>query len=173
AVASLLDRGVSTPRDHIALIAAGPVATILASPAPLRASDLQTLQARADALGLEIVAMPNVPAKDALLDRLLGAKAVPELAEAGLPQKLDTSAPTDDRPFFFQLLHPSAWLSPGETLEVAKHQRGALHGNVASAFELLATLLGALVVAIALLGPTLLKAKESGFALPSRRAAGY
>src|SRR5581483_6825808 len=31
----------------------------------------------------------------------------------------------------------------------------------------------ALVVAIALLGPTLLKAKESGFALPSRRAAGY
>lgn len=173
AVASLLDRGAANPRDHIALIAAGAVATSLVSPSPLKPEDLDALRKRSEDLGIEIVAMPGVPPKDALLEQLLSAHSIAALGEAGTPHKLDTSPPTDDRPFFFQLLSPRAWLSPGETLAAAKHQRGALSGNVASAFELLATLLGSLFVAVVLLGPTLLRSKEEGFALPSRRAAGY
>jgi hypothetical protein len=173
AVASLLDRGAANPRDHIALIAAGAVATSLVSPAPLRPADLEVLRARTQELGIEILAMPGVPPKDPLLEQLLSAHDIGALGDAGRPHKLDTSPPTDDRPFFFQLLAPRAWLSPSETLDAAKHQRGALAGNVASAFELLATLLGSLFVAVILLGPTLLRSKEEGFALPSRRAAGY
>lgn len=174
AVASLLDRGVKNPRDHLALIAAGTVATILVSPAPLSRADIDALDERARRLGLDIVAMPTVPTKDPLLEALLSARDVRALARAGTAQNLDTSAPTDDRPFFFQLLSPRAWLAPAATLDAAKHQRGALAGNVASAFELLTTLLSALVVAVFLLGPTFVRAsREKESLLPGRRAAVY
>ena len=173
AVASLLDRGLKTPRDHIALVSGGAVATILVGPAPFTAADVEALKSHAQKLGIQIIAMPGMEPTDPLLASLLSTTSADALAAVGAPQNLDTSAATDDRPFFFQLISPRAWLSPSKTLADAKNQRGAFAGNIASSAVLLLTLLASLVVALVLLGPPLLRAARGAPGLPGRRAAIY
>jgi hypothetical protein len=170
AVAALLDRGVADPSDRIALVAGPPVATILVSPSPFTADDLQLLERHAHQLDVQIVLMPGKPTADPILAALLETKRVEDLPKAGVAGKIDTAAPTDDCPFFFQLIAPRAWLSPLETLEAAKNQHGAFAGNLAAGVVLLATLFAALVVALVLLGPALAKNRK---ALPGRRAVIY
>ncbi len=172
-VASLIDRGVTSPRDHVALISAGKVATLMVSPAPLTTEDREKLAHVATERGFDVLAAPGQPATDAVLDQLLSVTRVDALAAVGRPRGLDTTAPTDDRPFFFQLLLPSAWLRPVAVTHVADVQ-GALSGNVAATFELVLTLLAVLVLASVLLGPTLVRAwKEESPPLPGGAAVIY
>jgi hypothetical protein len=174
AVAALLDRGVTDPAAHLALVASGNVATILVSPAPLSPTDLRALHEVVDRLQFRLLAAPDLPPQDPLLRALLQARRIDALAAAGLPYGLDTSAPTDDRPFFFQLLSPRHWLHPLDALRAARGNRGALAGNVRAMFELLFTFLAVALVGAVLLGPTLreaLRAKRPP--LPSVRAGVY
>ena len=174
AVASLLDRGAARPRDHIALVAASKVATMLVSPTPLSADDLTKLRDHAAKLQLDTLVLPGEPSKDPLLDAILDAPNDVALAAAGASQNLDTSAPTDDRPFFFQILSARAWLHPIEVTRKFGMKQGALSGNVASTFELLLTFGAVLLVAAFLLGPTLVRAaREAKPPLPGGRAAAY
>lgn len=174
AVAALLDRGASSPKDHIALVAAGNVATILVSPAPLGARDLTALHEVVDRLRFTLLAAPDVAPRDPLLRTLLRARSVDALAAAGVPHGLDTSAPTDDRPFFFQLLAPRTWLHPLDALRASRSNRGALAGNVRAMSELLFTFLAVALVGLTLLGPTLREALSSARPpLPSWRAGLY
>ena len=103
ATASLLDRGVTEPRRHIALVAAANVATILVSPAPYSPEDLERIHTLNSELGFPILLAPDKAPTEQLIDRLPDAPSVDALAGFGAPVGLDTSAPTDDRPFFFQL----------------------------------------------------------------------
>jgi len=175
AVGSLLQRGVASPQDHIALVAGGLVATILVSPAPFTGDDVAKLQATVRANGLTTLLAPGQRPADPLLDKLLDARDLASLAEAGRPAGLDTSAPTDDRPFFFQLIAPRAWLHPVTTLrEYYGDRKGALAGNVAAAIELLLAALASALVAAVLLGPTLLRAvRDREGPLPGRPAVTY
>jgi hypothetical protein len=175
AVGSLLQRGVAHPADHIALVAGGLVATILVSPAPLSTDDLTKLEATTQANGLKILLAPGHPPESPLLAQLLAAPDLPSLAAAGRPLNLDTSAPSDDRPFFFQLLAPRAWLHPAATLhEFYGEKKGTLAGNVAAAIELLLAAIASAVVAVVLLGPTLLRAaRDKDPAIPGRPAVVY
>jgi hypothetical protein len=175
AVGSLLERGVSQPRDHIALVAGGLVATILVSPSPFSPQDVAALRDAVRARGLTLLISPDDRPSDTILDRLSDVRAVADLAAVGAPEQLDTSAPTDDRPFFFQLLAPRAWLHPGAVLRAYRddHQ-GTLAGNVAAAVELLLATIASTLVAFALLGPTLLRAAQGRDSpLPGRSAAAY
>ncbi len=172
AVASLLDRGAESPRDHIALVAAGKVATLLVSPAPLTAADVETLHATADKYGYTLLAAPGEAAKDPTLEAILSAHAIDALAVAGASKDLDTSPPDDDRPFFFQILAPRAWLHPFDVMRTLGSREGGLGGNISSAFELLLTLVAVLFVAAWLLGPTLVRAARAAEPpLPGPRAA--
>jgi hypothetical protein len=174
AVAALLDRGASHPRDHIALVAASKVATLLVSPTPFSADDLAKLRDHAEKLQLETLILPGAPSKDPLLDQLLDAPNVDALAAAGASRDLDTSAPTDDRPFFFQILSARAWRHPIDVTRKYGMDQGAISGNVASTFELLLTFGAVLLVAAFLLGPTLLRAaRDPKPPLPGWRAATY
>lgn len=171
-VASLLDRGVTNPRDHVALVGAGKVATILVSPAPLSRDDQATLAKVVEERGYELLAAPEHHASDPMLDGLLGTTRIDALPDVGRPRGIDTSAPTDDRPFFFQLLLPSAWLKPVQV--TSADVQGALSGNVAAAFELVLTLLAVILLAGVLLGPTLVRAaRESSPPLPGAWSAVY
>lgn len=174
AVASLLDRGAADPRAHLALVAAGNVATILVSPAPLRADDVRALHEVVDRLQFRLLAAPDVQPEDPLLRTLVRARSVDALAAAGVAHGLDTSAPTDDRPFFFQLLAARNWLHPLDALRATRENRGALAGNVRAMFELLFTFLAVGVVGAVLLGPTLRDAfRAARPPLPSWRAGVY
>jgi hypothetical protein len=174
AVSALLDRDAARPRDHIALVAAAKVATILVSPAPFTSDDVEGLRSTVDRWGFSLVVAPGTSAADPVLEALLDARSIETLSAVGAPHALDTTPPTDDRPFFFQLLRLSAWLNPVEVTHRLGAREGALSGNVASTFELLLTLACVLVVAAWLLGPTLVRAaRAEDPALPGPRATLY
>lgn len=177
AMAALMDRGVPSPRDHVALVAAGKVATILVSPAPLTAADVEGLRGWVTANKGTLLFAPGSPPEDALLSRLVAARDVAALGEAGLDWRLDTSPPTDDRPFFFQLLSARAWLDPSRVARDANTKHGALAGNIAAMFQLMTTFVAVIAVGAALLLPTLVRARRDGRAgrgaLPGGRAGAY
>lgn len=171
AVAALLDRGVRNPRDHIALVASSRVATILVSPEPFSEADLSALNAHCSRMEFTILAAPGVRTTSTLLEAILSARGIDRLEAVGDRYGLDTSPPSDDRPFFFQLLAPRLWLQPWKELTAA-NSSGVIAGNVTAARELLTTLLAVLIVGGFLLGKPTLSALR-GKALPGGAAAGY
>ncbi len=111
--------GVKEPRKHIAIIAfnesRGPgvagVATILVSRDPFSERDVESLEGFARRLDFQVLLSPRA-ALDPTLERLAGASA-PELRAILDAFPLDISAPTDDRPFFFQMLRISRRVQSG------------------------------------------------------------
>jgi hypothetical protein len=172
AVAALLDRGVTDPARHLAIVGADRVATVVLSPAPFSDADRATLTARARELGFTILLGPDTPPRDETLRRILATRQVDRLGDAGRPLGLDTSAPTDDRPFFFQLLAPRSWLRPS-AVERFGSDDGVIAGNVLATVQLISTFFAVAIVALGLLGPALLRAARREAALPGPRAALY
>lgn len=174
AVASLLDRGVTRPREHIALLALGAVATILVSPSPLTPQDLERLQGLETRHGFGLLVAPDRAPRDPILARVLAARSLRALDAAGDGTFMDTSAPTDDRPFFFQVLRPSAWLEPRRLLRWMESGTGMLAGNVAAMFELIVTFGAVLALGAGLLGPSLWRSlRGPERALPTASAGVY
>lgn len=93
---ALAERGVSEPLDHMVLVQGGRVGTVLASPAPFDQTRLARIAEIADERGLRWF-----PGTSPVLKGLLGGQTVFE--EKG---GVVLSAPTDDRPFFFQAMSP-------------------------------------------------------------------
>jgi hypothetical protein len=162
AVASLLDRGVANPREHIAMLASTHCATILISPRPFSAADREALFRLERELDLQLLVAPGRRA-DPLLEQLLEARSVDALVAPGARHGLDTSAPTDDRPFFFQLLAPNAWLHPDTMLATARHGLGGgvIPGNIAATIGMAVMMLVVIAIGIILLGPTIVRSLRS------------
>ena len=178
AVASLLDRGVARPHDHLAVLASGLCATILVSPQPFSAADRGALAALERDLQYRLIVAPGRRPDDPLLASIVAAASMDDLQAAGAPYRLDTSAPTDDRPFFFQLLEPSAWLRPVTALRFLRESRalggGVIPGNIAAMVGMMIMLLAVSIVGAVLLGPTIVKSLASPQApLPGGRAWVY
>jgi hypothetical protein len=115
AVASLRRVGVDRPQDHLVLIRSRPqgppgaaigVGTLLVSRTPILAGDLDRLEAAANRLQFETRLSPRL-AGDQVLARLVSGEDLTTFF-ASYPVKL--TAPTDDSPFFFQMLKPSGIL---------------------------------------------------------------
>ncbi|HEV7243299.1 MAG TPA: hypothetical protein VGQ36_29000 [Thermoanaerobaculia bacterium] len=178
AMAALLDRGVERPRDHLAVLASSRCATILVSPRPFSAQDRAVLAQLESVLKWRLLVAPGRPAPDPLIEALLEAESVEALGDAGAPQGLDTSAPTDDRPFFFQLVAPRAWLRPFTVLRTMRESYGVgggvVPGNITAMTGMMLMLLAVLLVGAVLLGPTLLASLRSSTpVLPGARAWVY
>jgi hypothetical protein len=110
ATAALQRRGVADPRAHMAIVrsirgdggdnAPDGIGTLLVSPSPLDANDLATLKAQADRLGFQ-VALDATTATDPTLARLASAR---DLDAVVAEHPINISPPTDDSPFFFNML---------------------------------------------------------------------
>jgi len=104
AAETLTKRGVTTPRDHIAIyrVPTGygvDLASVLVSPDPLTPADLAELDAQAAANGFEPVLTPEI-ANDPVIEALVAPGGPgPALDRVSA----DISPPTDNRPFFFQM----------------------------------------------------------------------
>jgi hypothetical protein len=117
--AALLDRGVDRPEEHLAMVrnvvppsklSWGGMALLLVSTTPFAPDDLEEIHRHADALGFEVVLTPaGGPIPD--LVSLARGEGVEEVADR---LQLDLSPPTDDAPFFFNMLRPSDWVLPGD-----------------------------------------------------------
>ena len=164
-VASLLDRGVKNPRDHLAVLASTRCATILVSPRAFSPVDRAALERLERDLQLTLLVAPGRRAADPLIERLLDADSIRALKVAGLPSGLDTSAPTDDRPFFFQLLAPRAWIHPISAMRTLRQSYGVgggvIPGNVTAMIGMMLMLLAVTIIGAILLGPTLVASLRS------------
>jgi hypothetical protein len=103
--------GIENPRPHVVMVKApeasglpgklgNGVATILVSRTPFSSADLATLDEQIERLGFEYVVSPTVSERDEYA-KILSAD---DPADFYASYPLDISPPTDDRPFFFQML---------------------------------------------------------------------
>jgi hypothetical protein len=113
--AALLDRGAARPQDHLVMVrnqatqsanSWGGMGLLMVSRTPYTAHDLAEVRRHADALGFEVVLTPQGgPIPD--LVALARGEGAEEVADR---LRLDLTPPTDDSPFFFNLLRPRDWL---------------------------------------------------------------
>jgi hypothetical protein len=135
AVQALLDRGVGDPRQHLALVARGTVATLLVSPSPLSPDDLQTLETASKARGFTVLASPLLPPGDPRLAAIVQSRSSEALALAAADPTYDYKAPTDARPFFFNMVRPAAWWRASSASD-----GGVVSGNLRATSTLVAIL---------------------------------
>ena len=148
--AALSSRGVTSPGQHIMLVVnenrrGGPVrgnATILVSADPFTASDVVRMRSICEELGFQLAVAPGM--RDTAAPLLWAAATGDGLDEIEQRWPFRLDAPTDDRPFFFNLLSLSKLSAvpagPGED-----SQRTVLR----SLLGLLATVAGLSLICIA------------------------
>jgi hypothetical protein len=140
AVAALYELGVARPRDHLALVSAGNISTLLVRRTPFDDADRQRLQAACADRHFTLLVRPGAPAGHPVLESILSAASTADLRRrvAGLP--LNYEPPTDDAPYFFNMLRlRSAFGGRGQQTE------GIVVGNLKANAVLLA-LIGVLAV---------------------------
>lgn len=158
ATGTLLEMGVERPRAHLALVASGPVATLLVSRSPMTAEDVKKLGEARKKFGFEILEAPGEPDGIEELAPILDAKSRAALDRVALHPALDLRPPTDERPFFFNLLRVRAWLA-----ELPMDEGGTIEGNRrATGALVLAFLVSLALVAVAIVLPLWLHAPKRG-----------
>lgn len=144
AVAALLAEGVRQPADHVVMATGGALATVLVSRAPFPEDELARLARTARRHGFGVLVAPGRVPGDPVLAAIVAARSPAELDAATRHPFLELAPPTDERPFFFNMLRPSAWLR-AETWR-GELGSGALGGNKRAT----STLGWILVIALAL-----------------------
>jgi len=166
--ASVLRRqGVDRPRAHVAVVTRGQVAVVLLSRTELSPAERDRLRAFCAAGGARL-------AEEPLLLEVLEAGAS-RLEELSAREGVDLRAPTDDRPFFFLQVPPSALLSTAARERLGSGA-GLFHGNVLALFAVgVAFAVSTALAALALLGPLAGRVGALRSIPPGRRAAllGY
>ena len=145
-VESLLRLKVKKPADHMALITIGNVSTLLICQQPLSEADINRLRQVCEALQYQIVHVPNGLPTEPILRQILSAQSSDQLAEAVAHAELDYSPPTDDNPYFFNMLK----LNHLDT--ALRGQEGVLSGNLRALATLLVLLIVLGVLTVATIG---------------------
>jgi hypothetical protein len=168
-VASLLDRGIQRPSDHLIMLSRGPVATLLVSNQPFTTADHEAVARLVAAQGLSVVISPWTAAANKFLGGIVRSASQRELAAATAHPMFDFSPPTDERPFFFNTLRPASFYAINDV-----GATGVVAGNLRATFTLIVLFVIASGLVAAIIVWPLLRAglpdmKGSSFAL----AAGY
>ena len=157
AVASLLELGVRRPVDHLLLVTRDRTATLLTSTAPFTAEDETRVRRIAEAEGFAIQSSPWTGGSSERLDRIVRSSTRQELALAVQDPHFDYTAPTDERPFFFNMLKPRSFASV-YTLP----RGGALWGNIrATATLVLLFVIAVVLVAVIIVWPLVAAGRPS------------
>ena len=163
---ALLELGIQVPRDHMALVAAGKVATLIVSPSPLSEADLAGISVACEQEGFRYLMGPDREPREPSLARISAASSLAELTVAVDDEWYDFRPPTDARPYFFNLLRPAAaWTAmTGGTVERSGGGKigGVLEGNMVATASLMALMLVALVGALGIIALPLFAGKPKG-----------
>jgi len=106
ATASLLERGVTKPADHLILVSRNMAATLLVSPSPFSQEDIATTEKVSARLGFDILLAPGRRTADPFLANVVASRSRAELDRAVQDDRYDYTPPTDQRPYFFNVLKP-------------------------------------------------------------------
>ncbi len=145
AMETLFRMGAKEPRRHLALLQSFNVATLLVAREPFSEADLDTLQREAVRLGFTMVLTPRKLPVHPALRAIVSQPSSEALAAWAKAQPLDYAPPTDDRPFFFNMLRPSAWLADPRRAKSLDH---AFLGNLRATQTLVAATGVALVLTL-------------------------
>ncbi len=113
---------VKDPRKHILMVQWGPIATLLVSPRPWSAKDIDLAQETAKRYGYNLIASPRRAPSHPLLKGVWEQPDRQALWAYCSNQELDLTPPTDDRPYFFNMLKPQTLWARGlgaEELDVS------------------------------------------------------
>jgi hypothetical protein len=141
AVASLLELNVRRPVDHLVLVTRDRTATLLTSLAAFTPDDEAIVRRITEAEGFAIQVSPWTGGGNARVDRIARSTTAAELRLATEDPNFDYSPPTDERPFFFNMLKPHSFARV-HTLP----RGGVLWGNIRAT----ATLVLLFVIAVSL-----------------------
>jgi hypothetical protein len=170
ASATLLDLGVADPSRHIFLAGVGRLATLVLGRAPLTSEEIGALRAAAGQLGYSVLVSPDAPPVNELLRRILAAGDAASLSALSAEFHLDVTAPTDERPFFFNQLRFSDALAMLSALRTVQTAPGVISGNLAATLTLLMLIvLSAVLVLITIIVPA---APSARWAPPALIGAG-
>jgi len=165
AMAVMMDRGVTDPRQHIFVARAESIATLVLSRSPFTPEQVTLLRNDTERLGFKILVAPDREPESEVLQQLLVARDIAGLNRAASRTFLDLSVPTDNRPFFFnQLRFRDIPHFIGEKI------RGTLRGGVIDG-NLLASAALALILVIAIVavvGTILLPLRDAARSAPTR-----
>lgn len=139
---TLWSLGAEQPRAHVVLLQNLNIATLLVSPKPFSKADLDAMQKLAVERGFNMMLTPRKLPSNPLLRELAELQSPEALRTFADAQLLDLSAPTDARPFFFNMLRPSTWFAPPEAVdELDLAFLGNLHATQTLVYATLASLL--------------------------------
>ena len=111
ASASLLRRGLSNPSTSLILVSRANVATLLVSPDPFSQSDTQLVNQVSEELGFRVLLGPDTDPADLLLGQIASARSISQIIHQVEKQPYDFTPPTDERPYFFNIIKPSQLVS--------------------------------------------------------------
>ncbi len=157
AAMSLLEQGVDNPGDHAVLVARNTVATLLVSPTPFSDADLDQIESVAAEMAFTVLHSPRQESSERLIRDALASKSSAQLEAATQHEFLDFSPPLDSRPYFFNILKPSALLSTDAELGELGIVAG---GNLLATYTLMLLCLLAFIGVMLVIGvPLLLSGK--------------
>ncbi|MEX1311067.1 MAG: hypothetical protein AB1Z65_11650 [Candidatus Sulfomarinibacteraceae bacterium] len=106
ATAALLERGVSQPDKHILVVARDRVASLVLALQPFTPGEIDTISRVAGAEGFTVLVAPGFTRGDPLLSGLSRCRTPDELLSRAEHDVYDLRPPTDERPYFFNILKP-------------------------------------------------------------------
>lgn len=158
AMETLYAEGVENPRDHIALVQTGSVATLLMSHLPFSKNDVELILSEAARLGITVLLSPRTLPLHPTLAELVKQPTREALWTWTANQNLDLTPPTDQRPFFFSMLKPSTWLINRQKVDQLDLSfLGNLHATQTLVYAVLVSLL---LTALTVIWPMLLRRKD-------------
>lgn len=135
-VAALLEAGVDEPARNMALVSRQRVATLLLSRQALSERDLARLDETAREFGHTVLLAPGSQSPVPFLDEIARSRTRAELLATVEHPVYDYTPPTDERPYFFNIL------KPGHALGILKlrdpgRSPGIIAGNLVATHTLL------------------------------------
>jgi hypothetical protein len=170
---TLWSRGIADPRRHVMLLQSLNIATLLVSPTPFPAADVDRMQREAATRGLNVLLSPRKLPLNPLLRELAEQPDRAAMWRFARSQTLDLTPPTDARPFFFNMLKPATWLRAPDEVDALDY---AFLGNLHATQTLVyATAISALLTLVAVLLPLWSRRRALGAypTLDVLAAAGY
>ena len=151
AMETLWSLGAKKPRRHIILLQNQAIATLLVSRKPFSKQDIDLMQKEAVKRGYNMLVTPRRLPANPLLKELAAIEDRREMWTWADSKLLDYTPPTDERPFFFNMLRPQSWLEEAEEVGELDH---AFLGNLYATQTLVyATLASAVLTLFAVVIP--------------------
>ncbi len=143
AVSALFNYGADRPSEHIALISRRRISTILISKSPFSSEDKELLKTVCKEMEFTLSILPGSRAEHPILQKILSAGSNKELIASVKNEALNFEPPTDDQPYFFNMLKLRNMKVAYGSQSIMKS--GVLKGNLTATITLI-KLIGALLI---------------------------